>query len=98
MRLLWMTLRSTSAGPCHRHARGRLACCSASFLRREIEILRARAAGGSERGKPVGTSEERDRASDLLRRESECCCQNGSVLPRKEMSASNWVAIKGDTY
>jgi hypothetical protein len=32
-------------------------------------ILRARAAGGGERDRPVGTSEHTDRASDLLRRE-----------------------------
>jgi hypothetical protein len=32
-------------------------------------ILRARAAGGIERDRPVGTSEHTDRASDILRRE-----------------------------
>jgi hypothetical protein len=37
-----------------------------------------------QRGRPVWTSEQRDRASDLLRRESECCCQNGSDLLRRE--------------
>jgi hypothetical protein len=56
-------------------------------MRRESVILRAHAAGGGERGRPVGTSEQRDRASDLLRKESECCCRNGSGLLRRE---SEW--------
>jgi hypothetical protein len=50
-------------------------------------ILSSRAAGGDERHRPVGISEQRDRASDLLRRESECCCRNGSGLLRRE---SKW--------
>jgi hypothetical protein len=50
-------------------------------------ILRARAAGGGEQDRPVGTSEHIDRVSDLLRRESECCSQNRSGLPRRE---SEW--------
>jgi hypothetical protein len=87
-RLLWMTPRSTSTGPFCRRTCGRPACCSGSFLRRERErestILRARAASGSERGRLAGTFEQGDRASDLLRRESECCCQNGSGLLRGE--------------
>jgi hypothetical protein len=40
---------------------------SGPFRRRAI--LRARAAGGSERDRPAGRSEHTDRASDLLRRE-----------------------------
>jgi hypothetical protein len=47
----------------------------AGFLRREIKaILRAYAAGGGKLDRPAGTSEHTDRASDLLRRESEFCC------------------------
>jgi hypothetical protein len=34
-------------------------------------ILRAREASGGERGRPTGTSKQRDQASDLLRRERE---------------------------
>jgi hypothetical protein len=64
------TARSTSAGPFRRRARGRPACCSAGFLRREklSAILRARVAGSGERDRPAGTYEHTDRASDLLRR------------------------------
>jgi hypothetical protein len=40
---------------------------SGSFRHRAI--LRAHAASGGERDRPVGTSEHTDRASDLLRRE-----------------------------
>jgi hypothetical protein len=40
---------------------------SGPFRRRTI--LRARAAGGSDRDRLAGTSEHTDRASDLLRRE-----------------------------
>jgi hypothetical protein len=66
------TARSTSTGPFRHHARGWLACCSASFLRREIStIIRARIASGDERDRSVGTSEHTDRASDLLRRKRE---------------------------
>jgi hypothetical protein len=90
-RMLWMTPQSTYAGPFCRCARGRPACCNADFLRRESAILSARAAGGGERGRPAGTSEQRDRASDLPRgereRERESCCQNGSGLLRRE---SEW--------
>jgi hypothetical protein len=86
-RLLWMTPRSTSVSSFRRRACGRPACCSASFLRRESVILRVHAAGGGERGRPVGTSEQRDRASDLLRKESKCCCRNGSGLLRR---VSEW--------
>jgi hypothetical protein len=60
--LLWMTPQSTSAGPFRRRAHDRLVCCSAGFLRRASAILRARAAGSGERGRPAGTSEERERA------------------------------------
>jgi hypothetical protein len=57
----------------------------ASFLRREIKaILRACATGGGKLDRPAGTSEHTDRASDLLRRESEFCCQNRSGFLRKE--------------
>jgi hypothetical protein len=56
-----MTLRSTSAVPFSRRARGRPPCCSSGFLRRESAILRAHAASGGKRGSPVGTSEERER-------------------------------------
>jgi hypothetical protein len=38
-------------------------------------------------GRPTGTFEERDQASDLLRRESECCCRNWSGLLRRK---SEW--------
>jgi hypothetical protein len=38
---------------------------------RRLTILRARAAGGGERDKPVGTPKHTDRASGLLRREGE---------------------------
>jgi hypothetical protein len=38
---------------------------------RHRAILRARAAGSGERGRPAGTSEHTDRASDLLRRDIE---------------------------
>jgi hypothetical protein len=41
---------------------------SAPFCR--LAILRARAAGGGERDRPVGTSEHTDRTSGLLRRET----------------------------
>jgi hypothetical protein len=53
---------------------------------RRCAILRARAAGGDERDRPTGTSEDTDRASDLLRREreSECCCRNRSGLASAE--------------
>jgi hypothetical protein len=44
---------------------------SGPFYRRAI--LRAHAAGGGERDRAAGTSEHTNRASDLLRRESECC-------------------------
>jgi hypothetical protein len=37
--LLWMTSRSTSTSPFCRRARGRSACCNASFLKRESAIL-----------------------------------------------------------
>jgi hypothetical protein len=47
-------------------------------------ILRARAAGGGEQDRPAGTSEHTDRASDLLRRERVCCCQNRSGLLRRQ--------------
>jgi hypothetical protein len=47
-------------------------------------ILRVRAAGGGERDRPAGTSEHTYQASDLLRRESECCCQNGIGLLWRE--------------
>jgi hypothetical protein len=50
-------------------------------------ILRVRTAGGGERDRPAGTSEHTDRASDLLRRVSECCCRNGSGLLCRE---SEW--------
>jgi hypothetical protein len=46
-----------------------------------------RAAGGSDRDRPAGTFEHTDRASDLLRRESEYCCRNMSGLLRRE---SEW--------
>jgi hypothetical protein len=61
-----------------------MAYCSGGFLRRESAILIARTAGGGEQGKPVVTPEQRDRASDLLRRASECCCRNESDLLRRE--------------
>jgi hypothetical protein len=72
-RLLWMMLRSTSAGPFRRRACGRPPCYSSNFLRREGVILRERAAGGGEWGSPAGTFEER-----------ECCCRNGSGVLRRE--------------
>jgi hypothetical protein len=50
-----------------------------------------RATSGGERDRPVGTSEHIDRASDLLRRESECCCRNRSGLLRRE---SEWCRKK----
>jgi hypothetical protein len=58
---------------------------SGPFHRRAI--LRARAAGGSERDRPAGTFEHTDRASDLLR--SECCCRNRSGLGSAERE-SKW--------
>jgi hypothetical protein len=84
----WRTARSTSVVPFHRRARSRPTCCSTGFLRREISvILRARTTGGDKRDRPAGTCEHTDRASDLLRKESECCCRNGSGLPRR---VSEW--------
>jgi hypothetical protein len=85
-----MTPRSTSAGPFRCRAHGRPAYSSTGFLRRESKILRACAAGGSEWGRPAGTSEQRDRASDLLRRESECC-RNESGLLRRERERESGV-------
>jgi hypothetical protein len=56
---------------------------SGPFRRRAI--IKARAAGGGERDRPVGTSEHTDRASDVLRgRESECCCRNRSGIASAE--------------
>jgi hypothetical protein len=52
-------------------------------------ILRVRAAGGGERDRPAGTSEHTDTVSDLLRRESECCCRNRSGLLQRERE-SEW--------
>jgi hypothetical protein len=77
------------SGPFHRRARaiGRPAAVPAICGEKLSAILRARAAGGSERDRPVGTSEHTDRACDLLRRESECCCRNRSGLLRRE---SEW--------
>jgi hypothetical protein len=54
-------------------------------------ILSARTPGGGEQSTPAGTSEQRYRASDLLRRESECCCRNGSGLLRR---AGEWCRNK----
>jgi hypothetical protein len=70
-RLFCMTPRSTSVGPFCCRSRGWLACYSAGFLWRERVILRACEASGGERGRPTGTSKQRDQASDLLRRERE---------------------------
>jgi hypothetical protein len=50
-------------------------------------ILRARAAGGGERDRPAGTFEHTNRASDLPRRESECCCRNRSGLASAERAS-----------
>jgi hypothetical protein len=55
---------------------------SGPFCRRAI--LGARTAGGGERDRPTGTSEHPDRASDLLRTESERCCWNRSGLASAE--------------
>jgi hypothetical protein len=56
-------------------------------------ILRARAAGGGERDRPTGTFEHTNRASDLPRRESECCCRNRTGLASVE-SASDVERIR----
>jgi hypothetical protein len=92
-RLFCMTPRSTSVGPFCCRSRGWLACYSAGFLWRERVILRAREASGGERGRPTGTSKQRDQASDLLRREREreYCCRNGSGILRRE---SEWCRKK----
>jgi hypothetical protein len=50
-------------------------------------IFRVRVAGGREQDRPVGTAEHTHRVSDLLGRESECCCGNGSGLLRRQ---SEW--------
>jgi hypothetical protein len=82
------TARSTSAGPFRRRTRGQTACCSAGFLRREIKCDPQSVCSWRRRtGQAEGTSEHTDRASDLLRRESECCCRNGSDLMQRE---SDW--------
>jgi hypothetical protein len=76
------------SGPFRRRVRGRPACCSTSFFRREIKRDPQSAhSWSSERDKPAGTSEHIDQASDLLRRESDCCCRNRSGLLRRE---SEW--------
>jgi hypothetical protein len=54
-------------------------------------ILRVRAAGGGERDRPAGTSEHTDTVSDLLRRESECCCRNRSGLLQRERERASGV-------
>jgi hypothetical protein len=56
-----MAPRSTSTALFCRRAHDQLACCNTDFLRRESAILRARAPGGGEQGRPGG----------LLRREIE---------------------------
>jgi hypothetical protein len=67
------------------HAAGRPPAAAPGFLGEKLSaILRAGVAGGGEQDRPVGTSEQRDRASDLLRRESECCCLNESGLLERE--------------
>jgi hypothetical protein len=69
------------SGPFHRRARaaGRPAAASAFWGERLSVILIACAAGGGERDMLAGTSEDTDRASDLLGRESDCYCQNRSA-------------------
>jgi hypothetical protein len=66
---------------------GLLQCRLSDKRERESAILSVRAPGGGEQSRPAGTSEQRYRASNLLRRESECCCRNGSDLLRR---ASEW--------
>jgi hypothetical protein len=62
--------RLTSAGPFRHRARGRLACCSAGFLRREIKSdPQSVRSWIGERDRMVGTSEHTDRVSDFLWRE-----------------------------
>jgi hypothetical protein len=56
-----MAPQSTSTALFCRRAHDQLACCNTDFLRRESAILRARAPGGGEQGRPGG----------LLRREIE---------------------------
>jgi hypothetical protein len=65
-------------------AAGRPAAALAFLGEKLSAILRARAAGGGEWDRPAGTSEHIDQASDLLRRESECCCRNRSGLLWRE--------------
>jgi hypothetical protein len=82
------TARSTSASLfAIKHAAGRPATAPAFLGEKLSAILKARAIGGGERDRPAGTSEHTDRACDLLRRERECFCRNGSDLLRKE---SEW--------
>jgi hypothetical protein len=45
-------------------------------------------------GRPAGTFEERDQTSDLLMRESECCCRNRSGLLRRKSEWSQKQKIK----
>jgi hypothetical protein len=58
--------------PFRPRACGRPACCSASFLRREIKRYPQSARSWRRQtGQLAGTSKNTDRASDLLRRERE---------------------------
>jgi hypothetical protein len=77
------------SGPFRLRARaaGQPAAAPAFWGEKLSVILRARAAGGGERDMPAGTSEHTDRASDLLRRKSECCCQNRSGLLQRERAS-----------
>jgi hypothetical protein len=74
------------SGPFRRDSRatGRPATAPAFCGEKLSKILRVRAAGDGKRDRPVGTSDHTDRASDLLKRESECCCRNRSGLLRRE--------------
>jgi hypothetical protein len=77
------------SGPFRRRtcAAGRPAAAPAFRGEKLSVILRAHAAGSGERNRSAVTSEHTDRASDLLRRESECCCRNKSGLLQRE---SEW--------
>jgi hypothetical protein len=66
------------------HAANRPAAAPSFWGEKLSAILRARATGGGEWDRPAGTSEHTDQASDLLRKESECCCRNRSDLLWRE--------------
>jgi hypothetical protein len=73
------------SSPFRRRTRGRSLAAGPTFRGEKLSaILIAGTAGSGERDRPARTSEHTDRASDLLRRESECCCRNMGGLMRRE--------------